>query len=80
MDDATDSKIKLLAEEKAFGIRKLTKVGDSFALILPKFWVQWYCTEIDGNYYLKLQVIDNELVFSPITSDDVKDIRIKEKQ
>jgi antitoxin component of MazEF toxin-antitoxin module len=72
-------KIKILGEQHAFGVNKLTKIGNSYAIILPKVWVQMHCVDIDGGYYLRLEVEDNQLIFSPIELEDVEAIVIKEK-
>ena len=80
LSDATDNKIRFLAEEKLFGIRKLIPIGGSYGLVIPKMWVVMNCVEIDGDYYLKLQVNGDELIFSPISSDDIRKVSIREKK
>ena len=72
-----DEKIKKLGRSHSFGIRKLIIVGNSYAITLPKFWVDMYCTRIDGEYYLKLKVIGGDLLFGAIKPEDVEHIRMK---
>jgi hypothetical protein len=79
IQDATGEKIKILADTHAFGIRKLIPLGGSYGLVIPKMWVTANCVEIDGEYYLKLNVVNNELRFSSISPDDIEGIEIKEK-
>lgn len=74
-----DIKVKLLAEQKALGIRKLLRIGDSYALTLPKFWVRWHCFETDGEYYVQLTVEGSMLRFSPIDEDTLKKVMVREK-
>lgn len=75
-----EQKLKLLAEQNIFGINKLIKLGGSYALILPRTWVDIHCISIDDAFYVKLQVIDGKLVFSSIAPRDIADIVIKEKK
>lgn len=75
-----ETKIKLLSQMDAFGIKKLVKVGDSFALIVPKPWVVMFCTEIENNYYFQLQVENNQLIFSPINTEEVDTINVKRRR
>ena len=72
-------KIEILSKQQAFGMRKLTKVGNSFALLVPKSWLDFNCTEIDGEYYFTLQVEGNQLIFSPVDLEVVDAVTIREK-
>ena len=72
--------IRILAETKTFGITKLIRIGGSYGVILPKMWLEFNGTEIDGDYYCRLDVEDNALIFRPITPDDLEGVVIKEKQ
>jgi hypothetical protein len=54
-----EDKIRVLAEQKAFGIRRLIKVGSSFAITVPKIWVNLHCLEVDDKYYLRLEAQDD---------------------
>ena len=73
-------KIKLLGEQKIFGVNKLIRIGGSYGVTLPKIWVDFHCTEIDGEYYCRLEVNEDTLIFSPINIGDIEAVRIKEKQ
>lgn len=73
-------KIKILSQQRAFGINKLTKVGDSYFLRIPRNWIHMHCAEIDGDYYFRLEVDGGTLKFSSIELDDVEAVTIKEKQ
>ena len=72
-------KIQFLAKEKIFGIKKLVNFGYSYAVILPKNWVELHGVEIDGNYYVTLKVENSNLIFSPIDETDIKAVTVKEK-
>jgi hypothetical protein len=70
-------KIKLLAEKKAFGIRKVLPLGHSYAIVLPKFWVELFCTEIDNKYYMEIDVQDDVVRIHPVDTEALKNIHIK---
>ena len=72
-------KIQFLAKEKIFDIKKLVNFGDSYAVILPKNWVELHGVGIDGNYYVTLKVENSNLIFSPIDETDIKAVTVKEK-
>jgi len=75
-----EQKIKILAESRMFGISKLVHLGGSYALILPKRWVEVNMTDIDGDYYCGVEVVDDTLVFRPIDPNDLEAVTIKEKK
>lgn len=75
-----EQKIKLLAETKAFGITKLIRIGGSYGITLPKIWVDFNAVEVEGDYYCRIEVENNALIFRPITQDDLEGIVIKEKR
>jgi hypothetical protein len=74
-----EEKIRILAERKAFGIRKLLSIGNSYAIVIPKFWVEYNCLEIDGDYFMQLDVEGESIRFSPINVDSLKAVKVKEK-
>ena len=75
-----EEKIKILAEQRALGIRRLLRLGNSYAITLPKIWVELHCIEIDGVYYVKIEVQEGELFFSTISPEDIEGIVVKEKK
>lgn len=75
-----EEKIKRMAEQRILDVRKLTKVGDSYFLRIPKSWITWHCVEIEGDYYFRLEVDGDRLIFSPINLDDIEAVSIKEKK
>lgn len=75
-----EEKIKYLSKEKLLGIRKLTPIGGSYSFTIPRLWVTMHCTEIEGDYYVKLRVIEDELIFSPIDPSEVENITIRRKE
>lgn len=79
MDEKKALKIKILAEEGAFHFKKLFPIGDSYAVVVPKFWVKFHCVRIEGNYYMKLSIDEGSLILSPITNVDLEGITIKRK-
>ena len=79
MEYESKLKIKVLAEQGAFNVKRLFPIGNSYAVVIPKFWVKYHCALIDENYYLKLFVDGNSLVLSPITDSDLAGVTIKRK-
>ena len=75
-----EQQIKLLAESKVFGITKLIRIGGSYGVTLPKIWVDFNTVEVDDDYYCRLEVEGNALIFSPISPQDIEGIIIKEKK
>lgn len=72
-------KIKLLAKDSLFGVKKLQRIGGSFAVLLPREWVEWSCVEIDGDYYCKMDIADRSLLLSMIAETDLENLDIKGK-
>lgn len=70
-------KIKLLAKEKAFGIRRATRIGDSYGVLVPKFWLEMHSVLLDGDYYFQMQVEDGKLIISPLNLKDVENIAME---
>jgi len=77
MDIAT--KVKVLAEMRAFGIIKLKRIGGSYSLIIPMSWVKIYGFAIEEDYYVKLDVVGHKLMLSLIDETELELINIKEK-
>lgn len=73
-------KIKLLADQKALGIHKLHKLGNSYAITVPKMWVELHYIEINGEYYVRLEADEGRLHFSSIDLGYIESVVIKEKR
>jgi len=74
-----EEKIKLLAKMRAFGVKKLIKLGDSYACLIPRSWVEFNGIEIDNGYYVTLCVEGNKLIFSLIDTENLEEITVKER-
>lgn len=72
-------KIKVLADTPGQGIIKLHPLGGSYALIMPKFWVYMNCTEVDSEYYVKMEQVDGNLLFRSIDIDEIRDTEVRKK-
>ena len=76
-----DTKIlEILKEFKLF--QRIMKIGGSYALILPKDWVE-YCALVtdedkDPIYWLKMDIENNRLVFYPPTKKEIHDFLTQE--
>jgi len=80
MEKETKERIIIeLAKQQAFGVRKLTALGGSYALIIPPTWVRFHCVEIDGDYYFKMGVDGDTLILKAISDEDLEGINMKEK-
>ena len=79
MEMTLEQKIKLMAESKRFSVTRLTHIGGSHGIILPKSWVESNIIKIDDSYYLTLEVVNNTLVFSPLQPDFLDSVRIRLK-
>ena len=71
--------LRLLEEFGIFSIQKLTKLGGSFAIILPKQWVDYFAYEIpdekgEPTFWMQMIVEENgEIKVSPLNVDDLHD-------
>lgn len=72
--------IKILAQQQAFGIKKLISIGGSFAVVIPMTWIKYHCVEIDGDNYFKLNVEGDTLILKGINDDDLEGITLKKKE
>lgn len=55
--------------------KKLFAIGGCLAVVLPRVWAEVYATQIDGAYYVKLDVRDNgTLELSPIDENEFAEI------
>jgi len=77
-----EQKIKIMAESKMFGITKLIRFGSSYGIVVPRLWLEMHATAIDGDYYVSLDVSDENatLAFRPINPEDIEAVSIKEKK
>jgi hypothetical protein len=66
-----EEKIKQLSLKSIYGVKKATKLGDSYGLILPMPWIKWKCTQIDGEYYFILKMHGDSVICHPITEADL---------
>lgn len=58
--------------EKFFPVKRLKKIGGSYALFLPKEWVDSYCEPIGEEIYFVLVTFKKEsVIISPLTTDEV---------
>lgn len=74
-----EEKIKTLARMGVFGIKKLIKVGDSYAIIIPLPWLNMNATKINDDYYMTIRVENNSLICSPVDENDIGKLTFKEK-
>ena len=67
--------LELLKEFKLF--QRVIKLGGSYALVLPKDWVEYtaFVTDEDTEpvYWLKMEIDDNRLIFYPPSKKDIHD-------
>ena len=75
----TAKQLRILESLGTQGLRELKKIGGSYALFIPKPWVDFNTLEIldeDGNptYWVKVMVEDdNTITFSPLDIEDLED-------
>jgi hypothetical protein len=72
--------IRQLAQDQVFGVKKLARIGNSFGIVVPMTWVKFNCTEIDGDYYFKLNVEGGSLILRAITNEDLENITVRPKE
>lgn len=75
-----EQKIKVMAESKILGMTKLIRLGGSYALTVPKMWLEFNATEVEGDYYCQVDVVGNTLIFRPIKPGDIEAVVIKERK
>lgn len=52
----TVEQLRILETLGLAGLYELKKVGGSYALFLPKVWVDLFCLEVDGSYWVQLTI------------------------
>ena len=45
-------------------VKRLVRFGNSFALVLPKEWVTVYCSSLDGDYSVKVNINQDEITIA----------------
>jgi hypothetical protein len=53
-----------------FSLKKVLKTGGSYALLLPRDWVDIYCDEIDGDYWVEAGFNGKEITLTAISQKD----------
>jgi len=72
-------KIKILAKMKVYGIRKLVRVGDSYAMIVPIQWLSVNAIQVGNDYYVAMRLENNDIIFSPVDKEFLEEIIIRRK-
>jgi len=59
-----------------FATRKIIKVGDSYAITLPRMLVESeiHFTRVGDNYYCILEVQEDQIIIRPIAAEDIERI------
>lgn len=78
VDNAT--KIKELAKQQTFGIKKAVPLGGSYAVVIPMTWLKWHGELLDGDYYFKMNVDGEVLVLAPINVSDLDAVELHLKE
>ena len=75
-----EAKLKILADLGLFGLRRLSKWGNSFGLVVPKDWLNLECLLIGETYWVTLEQQGTAIVVHPVTEKELqeilKDVRI----
>lgn len=76
--------LKALESLGICGLYELKKVGGSYALFLPKTWVDLFCLEVDGTYWVQIAVgNDGTITFErpdmKKLEEDFKYVKVKEQ-
>ena len=58
---------------KSVGGKKLQKIGNSLAIVIPNMWARANATDMDGGYYVKFRYLDGDTIqISPVDKDELK--------
>jgi len=57
---------------KSIGGKKLQKIGNSLAIVIPNMWARANATNFDGGYYVRFRYIDGDTIqISPIDHEEL---------
>jgi hypothetical protein len=66
MQNSNSDKAKREAILKLQDGRRLTELGGSLFITIPKMWARLYAWQIDGSYWAQVKSVGNQLIISPI--------------
>lgn len=53
----------VVADGKTIKLKRLQPVGNSFALFLPKLWIEFMCkADKDGRYWVEVEIEANKII------------------
>lgn len=74
-----EEKLKVLQSMGVLGIRKLIPVGGSYAVIIPKEWIDYYTLQTNSGYWVKLlPTEEGNILLASVTEDEVKSLYVAE--
>lgn len=69
-----DNHKKRQAIMKMLGCRKLHRLGDSYAIILPKLWIDANAVKMGESYYVKMSTEMEEIIVQPIDQGEINQL------
>jgi len=60
----------LPTRKKLSNIRAVSRLGDSFAVLLPKLWVEVFCDQVDGHYRICRTIDKDVITIRPVEEND----------
>lgn len=56
--------------KEAFGIKRIIKIGGSYAVLLPSDWVDIYTDEVQGSHWVELAYNGKDITITALTEGD----------
>ena len=76
-----DLATKLEVLQGSLGIKKVLRIGNSYAVVLPKEWVEFFCLRANNNYWAIIEPGDNNsVVLRPLVEQDIEGIEVSAKK
>lgn len=69
-----DDKKRRDAILKLLGATRLQRLGDSYALIIPKLWIDANAVKIDNSFYVKTDVDLDQITIEPLDREEINEL------
>ena len=73
-----EQKFRTLYQLDLIPVKKIVRIGNSYGIIFPKWWIKSFCTKIDRSYWVVIKQDKDELILKPVDEDYIESIELEE--